>query len=349
MRDAHRGPGSDLVGARALREWITGVPDRYARVFLVESGAQADRVAGAAGRDDVILLPEGSRPCAGPARVVPYTGALQDIGDELFFGERGVELQDYVAAAFLQFTGPTALSLFDAVSWQALLDDAELARRTGVFPSALIDPRVLLADRGALTEPGELATPSAIRVRADGAVSVGVQGDPLGTVDELPAVLAVPRPRAVALGGSVPGEAFVADRTLREGTTRYLCATDLVKMLRLANGDARISGFGWALVDDGLADADPWAADPFLIETADGFVLADTRTLRRQLLSPVAAQVVAVTQTSTTPEVAAERVARQLGGSVADARALCLEAVTILNIRFGTRAGLARPANGIRR
>lgn len=349
MADSRRGAGADLVGARALREWITGMPDRYARVFLVESSALADRVAEAAGRDDVLLLPEGSASCAGPARIVRYAGALQDIGDELFFGERCVELQDYVAAAFLQFTGPTALSLFDAVSWQALFDDAELARRTGVFPSALIDPRVLLADRGALSEPGELATPSAIRVRADGTVSIGVQGDPLGTIDELPAVLAVPRPRAAALGASVPREMSVGESSLREGTTRYLCATDLMKMLRLSNGDARISGFGWALVDDGLADAEPAAADPFLIETTDGVVLADTRTLRRQLLSPTAAQVVAVTQTSATPEIAAERVARQLGTSVPDARALCLEAVAALNIRFGTGAELSRPANGSRR
>ncbi|WP_226531474.1 daptide biosynthesis RiPP recognition protein [Microbacterium paraoxydans] len=349
MRQDESGAGSDLVGARALREWITGVPERYARVFLVESGALADRVARAAGRDDVILLPEESGPCAGPAHVARYAGALHDIGDELFFGERCVELQDYVAAAFLQFTGPTALGLFEGASWQALLDDAELARRTGVFPSALIDPRVLLADRGALSEPGELATPSAVRVRADGTVSIGVQGDTLGIVDELPAILSALHPRAVALDESVRRDLLVADRSIREGVLRYLGATDLMKMLRLANGDTRISGFGWALVDDGFADAAPSAADPFLIETTDGFVLADTRTLRRQLLSPATAQVVAVTQTSSTPEVAAERAARQLGASVVDARALCLEAVTALRIRFGIRDDVARPANGIRR
>ncbi len=44
--------------------------------------------------------------------------------------------RDYVAAAFVQIIGPTAVRFFDETSWRAFLDDAELARRTGVFPSA---------------------------------------------------------------------------------------------------------------------------------------------------------------------------------------------------------------------
>lgn len=349
MRDGDGVVEPGLVGARALREWITGERDEYARVFLVESGAMAHRVAEVAGRDDVVLLPEEGGLYAGAAGVVPYGGALRDIEDELFFGERGVELQDYVAAAFVQIIGPTAVSLFDASSGEAFLDDAELARRTGVFPSALIDPRVLLADRSALSRPAELAAPNAIRVSPDGAVSIGVQGDTVGTIDELPALLTEPRPRAAALGATAPRDAFISDLTRREWIARYLQATDLMKMLRLANGAAKISGFGWVLVDDDLADAEPLTADPFLLETTDGFVLADIRTLRRQLLSPVAAQVVAVTQTSRTPEVAAERVARQLGVSASEARTLCLEAVSALDIHFGRRAEVSCRANGVER
>lgn len=341
--------GQEVVGSRALREWITGEREQYARVFLVESGAEADVLDDIAGQDDVVLLPDASRPHGGSARAVHYSGALREVGDELFIGDRGVELQDYVAAGFVQIVGPTAVSLVDHSSWQAFLDDADLARETGVFPSALIDPRVLLADRSALARPDALETPSALRVSPDGRVSVGVSGGIIGSVDELPTLLTIPLPRVEVLGGAVPPEVLATDLSSREWIGRYLDATDLMKMLRLANGAATVSGFGWSLVDDDLADAEPLAEDPFLLETAAGFVLADTRTLRRQLLSPSTARVVAVTQTSSTPEMAAGRVARQLGVRAADASILCLEAVTALNIRFGRRIDASCGTKGMER
>ena len=37
---------TDLRGARALREWVTGEPREFARVFLVESGASAETLRG---------------------------------------------------------------------------------------------------------------------------------------------------------------------------------------------------------------------------------------------------------------------------------------------------------------
>lgn len=335
----------ELLGVRALREWITGQRDEYSRVLLVEPGASAEGVDGVAGPDDVVLLPEGSGPYAGPARTAHYSGALSAIGDELFFGERGVELQDYVAAAFVQIVGPTAVCLVDASGWEAFIDDAELARRTGIFPSPLIDPRVLLADRSALMDPGGLATPSAIRVSPVGDVGIGVRGGVIGDVSDLQTLLAVPVPRTATWGRRVPAEALAADLARREWIGRYLHATDLMKMLRLANGAARISGFGWSGIDDDLADAEPRTADPFLLDTPEGFVLADTVTLRRQLLSPATATVVAATQTSSTPEVAVERVARQLGRSGAEAALLCREAVVALNIHLG-RSDVSSRATG---
>lgn len=337
MREDAERTALELVGPRALREWLTGTREAYPRVFLVDNGATAEGVEEVAGAEDVILLPEEGGPFAGRARVVRYRGALSEIGDELFIGERGVELQDYVAAAFVHIVGPTAVCILDASSWRAFLDDAELARRTGVFPSALIDPRVLLADRAALARPGELEKPTAIRVSAEGRVSVGVQGEVLGGVDELQALLALPLPRAVAWGDRAPREVLTDDGRNRERIERYLNATDLMKMLRLANGVAKISGFGWSLLDDGLADAEPLAADPFLLETAEGLVFADTRTLRRQLLSPSTAAVVAATQTSSTLEIAVERVARQLRVRTPVANVLCLEAVAALGAHFGRR------------
>ncbi|WP_091226534.1 daptide biosynthesis RiPP recognition protein [Microbacterium sp. 3J1] len=341
--------GSDLVGPRALREWITGERKDYRRVFLVESGAAADGVAAVAGEDDVVFLPSGSELAEGRATVVRYDGALSDIGDELFLGERGVELQDYVAAAFIQIVGPTAVALFDASSWRAFFDDAELARRTGVFPSALLDPHVLLADRSALASPEGLRTPSALRVTAGGRVSVGLRGGVLGSVDDLQTLLAVPVPLAAALEGLAPAGTVVDDLRDRGWIGRYLTAIDLMRMLRLVNGDARISGFGWSLVDDGRADAEPLSADPLLLETEDGVVLADTTSLRRQLLSPVTARVVAITQTSSAPDVAAERVARELDVSTSAAAVLCREAIAALDVHFGRRADASSPITGVGR
>lgn len=349
MQDDARVDAAELRGAQALREWITGERAENSRVFLIDSGAPVDGVAEVAGDDDVVLLPSESGPYEGPASAIHYSGVLCDVGDELFFGERGVELQDYVAAAFVQIVGPTAVCLVDASSWRAFLDDAELARHTGVFPSALIDPRVLLAGRSALANPGELETPSALRVSADGRVSAGVRGEDIGSVDEIHAVLTTPVPPIAALGGIASRETLAAELRSREWIGRYLNATDLLKMLRLANGAAAISGFGWFLLDDGLADDEPLAADPFLLETADGFVLADVKTLRRQLLSPSTATVVAATQTSHTSEVAAERVARHLGMPAPEAMNLCLEAVSALNIHFGRRSEAPCLAKGIQR
>lgn len=345
-RDERSAGAEEVLGARALREWVTGEQDEYARVFLVEDGAPLDGVDEVAGDDDAILLPVASGPYEGPASAVRYSGSLRAIGDEIYLGERGVELQDYIAAGFVQILGPTVVSLVDGSGWRAFLDDAELARRTGVFPSALIDPRVLLADRSALARPHEVDTANAIGVDADGMIRVGMHGDRLGSISELPALLAEPRPRSARLAGIASRDALAAGLRGRGWIERYLSATDLLKMLRVGNGVVKISGFGWSLIDDELADAEPLNDDPFLLESAEGLMLADTTTLRRHLLSPVAAGVVAATQTSSTLDVATERVARQLGVSVTEASLLCREAVIELGIHVGGRAEVACSSEG---
>lgn len=324
-----------LLGPQALRAWVTGGHAARGRVFLREAETGAEAVAAAADPEDVILEPAGSVPRHGAARAVGYGGRLADLGDELFLGERGVELQDYIAASFVQIVGPTVMRFFDEASWRAFLDDADLARGTGVFAAAMLDPRVLLADRSALARPQEVQTPRALRIDADGRVHLGLQGEAVGHVDDLPAALGRARPRASALGG-VPGSAdLVAELDTRPWLRRYLDAADLRKMLRLPNGAARIAGFGWTLLDDELADAEPPTDDPFLLDTAEGFLLADVRTLRRHLLSPLTAAVVDAIQTSRTRGRAAARVARACGVPDAHARRLCLDAFTALGVHLG--------------
>lgn len=324
-----------LLGPHALRAWVTGGQGARGRVFLRETEVGAASVAAAADPEDVILEPAGSVPRPGAARVVGYEGRLADLGDELFLGERGVELQDYIAASFVQIVGPTAVRFFDEGSWRAFLDDADLARATGVFAAAMLDPRVLLADRAALARPHREETPCAVRVDAGGGVHLGLQGEAIGHVDDLPAVLGRTVPLMSALG-SVPGAAdLVAELDARPWLSRYLDAADLRKMLRLPNGTARIAGFGWALLDDDLADAEPLPDDPFLLDTAEGFLLADVRTLRRHLLSPLTAAVVDAVQTSGTRALAAARVARACGVPDAHGRRLCLDALAALRVHLG--------------
>lgn len=326
-----------LLGVRALREWITGEHEQFSRVFFIASRAAVGSVHEVAGSDDVMLLPAESPPLETAADVVRYSGALIEPGDELFLEERGIELQDYIASAFVQIVGPTAVRFFDPSSWHAFLDDAELARRSGIFASSLIDPRIVLADRAALMEPNEFATPRALHIGADGSVRIGLQGAVIGAIDDLHEILARPVPRSAALESVAASERLAADLTARGSIGRYLRAADLMKMLRLDNGTARIAGFGWSPADDGLADAGPGPADPFLLATDEGFVLADTTTLRRQLLSPLTAGVVAATQTSSALELASDRVARRFAVTVDHARSLCLEAITVLGAHLGAR------------
>lgn len=330
--------GDEIIGARALREWITGERHHYSRVFFVDRDAPAHQVLAAAERRDAVFLPDGSEPCDTHAEVIRYGGGWDDIGDELFLGPHGVERQDYIAAAFVQIVGPIAVGFSDETSWRAFLDDAELARRTGVFPAALLDARVLLADRVALASPVALMRPSAVRVRSDGRVSAGMQGEVVGAVTELPSLLAAALPGAALVGGVMPRDRVLDDLRTRGWVGRYLTALELMRTLSLASTDAAIAGFGWTPFDDGLCDAEPRTADPLLLETGNGFLLADLTTRRRQLLSPDTARVVAVTQTSSDTESAAARVARQLEVPKSQALSLCLEAIDALGVHCGRRA-----------
>lgn len=334
---------TELRDARALREWITGEQKQFSRVFSVETDAQIDGLPALLGADDVLFLPAAGEPYRGPAHVVRYSGALSEIGDELFIGDRSVELQDYIAAEFIQMVGPTAVCIGDAPGWHAFVDDAEVARRTGVFPTTLLDPRVLLVNRGALTDPLGVARPTAFRIGAHGRVSLGVLGADIGRVGAAETTFTAPRLRNLELGSTVRQAMSVGGYTSRPWIGRYLNATDLMKMLRLANGAARISGFGWTALEDGGADAEPRNDDPFLIEMREGVVLADTVSLRRRLLSPVTAVVVAATQTSSTLEVAGERVARRCGLDVSHATRLCRDAVSALGIHSGARSVTSSP------
>nr|RZI35521.1 hypothetical protein BJQ95_02097 [Cryobacterium sp. SO1] len=264
-----------------------------------------------------------------------YTGQMLDAGDELFLNDRGVEVQDYLSAGFIEIVGPTAVRFFDDAGWRAFLDDADLARMTGVFPSSLIDPRVVLADRDMFAADRLTSLPHAFRLEADGTIGLGMQGIPLGNAGNWDAAVGNLVSKADALGGAVPPEVVHADLGTHPWLPRYLNATELIKMLQLDNGTAKIDGFGWSNFEDERADAAPLAADPFMLEASSGLVLADVTTRRRQLLTPLTAEIVSAIQSSSSMELARDRVSARRDIDEDAAARLCIDAIELLNVNLG--------------
>ncbi|MGM1018378.1 MAG: daptide biosynthesis RiPP recognition protein [Actinomycetota bacterium] len=326
-------------GATVLQEWITGNTDTCDRVFFVEHGVALAELGRVATARDAMLVPIDSGDAQWPAIAIAYSGALRESGDDLFVGDLHVELQDYVAASFVEILAPTIVRFRDVHGWRAFIEDADLARSTGVFPPAVIDPRLQIADRQALVAPFLVEPPTSLHLHADGRMTFGAQGIDLGEVRGLSAALATPRPRIAALGAVAPMEVLVSDVGARPWLERYLRAGDLMRTLGLRSGQDLIGGFGRALVQDDAQEAEPRGTDPFLVVSPQEVILADLTTLRRQRLTPESAAVVEVVQTSRTVERAARRVARHLGLSRPDALSLCRQAIDELGVRCGRSVG----------
>lgn len=325
------------VDARIVVEWITGRPSSFRRAVFGEPGAPIERLAAGLGADDVVIAP-GSAPVDTTARVVRYDGEFAEVGDVLHVAGHAVELQHYASAAYVELLGPTAMRFLDGEGWRAFLDDAGLARDSGVFAGPLTDARLRLADAGVLAAPFEVTPPVAVHVHGDGRVTCGAQGVPLGTIDTPAADLWAARPRWTALAGLAASDDLARDVASRPWLGRHLRAAELWAVLGLRSGDGLIDGFGWSA--DALPDGDagPRPDDPFLVRTADGILLADLRTRRRQRLSETAAIIVAAMQSSADPSRAAERIARARGVAVDDAHRLCAEASERLGVRTGEPA-----------
>lgn len=324
-----------FIEMRTIREWISGERTDFARIFFVAAEANPAGLERVLSRDDAVLLPVNCNWSPDHGRVVKYTGQMLEAGDELFINDRGVELQDYLSAGFVEIVGPTAVRFFDEAGWRAFLDDADLARRTGVFPSSLIDPRVVLADRDMFTDGGSTSLPQAFRLEADGTIGLGMQGITLGNADNWDAALSSHVSKTDVLGAAVPPADVNADLGTHPWLPRYLNAAELIKMLQLDNGTAKVDGFGWSNFEDKRADAEPSAADPFMLETSSGLILADITSRRRQLLTPLTAQVVSVIQSSISLELARDRVSARRDIDETAAARLCSDAIELLNVNLG--------------
>jgi hypothetical protein len=328
--------------AHVVLDWITGDRGQVARTVFCADARVARAAAALLADTDALLVPESGAPPETRALVIPYAGALSEVGDALHVGGRSIELQHYLAAAYVELVLPTVVRFLDADGWSAFLDDADLARRTGVFSTAVVDPRLRLGDRAALHAPFEAERPRTLHLHDDGRVTAGPQGGILGDIDDLVRILHTPVPRMTAFSGILPLAALHADMAQRPWLARYLRAAELVGLLGARGGGRRrIDGFGWSAIRDDRADAHPASDDPFLVDTDEGILLADPRTRRRQLLSTQAAAVVAAVQTSASLELAVERAGTALAITAVNARALCMEAGTRLGVHGGVPATTA--------
>lgn len=334
-------PEEDARTYRAVQQCLMGSTGEFARAFFVESGIDDAFLDGVVTVDDVVLVTSEYRAGVGGAFRVEYEGAAREPGDEFHIAGHRIEVQDYVSAAFSEPMGPTVVALADTAGWKAFVEDADLARRTGVLPAPLIDPRMQLADRAALSEPWRSDPPRCVWIRGDGVVSAGARGRALGPIADVKRIVDTPCAGSAAIDGAIDGQALHAALDVRPWIGRYLRVADLVRALRLDLGVDAVSGFGWAVVDDGAADAEPVADDPILLRTAGELQLADLSTRRRQRLAEATAAVVEIVQTSGDAERADERIAARLGIGRHRARQLSIQAIAELGVRRGrlVRAG----------
>lgn len=320
---------------KIVQEWITGERSVARRIFFAESSSSAAALAERMTDEDALLAPADHGIDDAPGVVVSYEGRLDVAGGEFVVSEQPIEVLEYVAAAFVDVVVPTAVRLDDLVGWRAFIDDADLARSTGVIPVALTHPGLVLADRAAFEAPDARGPLASVYAHADGRVTMGPQGAELGMVDQLDSILASSPSRLLALAGAIPVETLFDGIRERPWIERYLYATDVARVLRLEPGRDLIGGFGCSLVDDQRADADPMPDDPFLVVTGERLVLAHAKTLRRYRLDVFTARLVEIVQTSTELSLAASRVAADASIPVPRAAELCREATAELGVRLG--------------
>jgi hypothetical protein len=334
MSQTHSEPQIEPHIARAVHEWISGRREHHARFFFSSTGDAARAVSPRVGARDVLLTPELADREAGRGLVIGYRGCFAQLGDELTVSGQTIELQDYVAAAFVDVLGPTVVRFVDSGGWRAFLDDAEIARESGILPPQLRDPRMQLADRAALLDPFGIGPADSFAIGDDGRVTFGAQGAELGSVDDA-AAFEVEVPRLAAFAGVVPLAELTESLTQRMWLPRLLALAELRRALPAELSSAPASGFGRMLVDDGGADAVPQTLDPFLLSGGSAPVLADPVTRRQFRLSDETARVIEIVQTSSSAERAAQRIAAECGIAVSVAERLRMQAIEALSVHHG--------------
>ncbi|MFJ9839109.1 daptide biosynthesis RiPP recognition protein [Kitasatospora sp. NPDC101155] len=344
--------GARMVAA-GLAQWASGRrTDLSGRVFFLESAEHLAAVLRFATADDLVIAPEdGLESDSGSAAVARYSGRFVEPGDEMLVeGRYAVELQDYLAAAFLPVVGFTVVRLDGEAGWRTYLEDAELARDTGAFVEQLVHPAVLLADKGAL---GRDATDGRslprIHVTESGEVRTAPGGTRLGTVDDSfdELILAASR---LSADGEDDLRAVVAPEDLRATLAerpwlpRYVHALEALRVVRQEGADWRVSGFGGRLVDGLPAEYREPDEAPLLLWNDTDHLLHHPRSGRRFRLGADAARLAELLLVTGSAEAAAALGAELLGLAEPVARQAAAEVEARLE-----RAGLWVPAVGAAR
>lgn len=262
-------------------------------VFFLEAAEQLSPVLDLAHPGDVVIAPRagaatGERPAPAAVTVIRYDGRWCEPGDRMQLGGgETLELQDYLTMPSLSTLGATVVRQWSSRGVDAFLEDADVARRAGVFVDQLVSGDVVLDSRASLAG-GEAAAAALLRVHVTetGECRDGPDGLLLGHVDEARSCL-----ETKAADGGGAGRAFdrICDRDelnqalgRRPWLGRYLVVLDIIRR----SPGASVSGFGGHLVSvldeyDELP-AITSATAPFLMTgVGEGFVLVDPVGHRR--------------------------------------------------------------------
>ncbi|MFD9892455.1 daptide biosynthesis RiPP recognition protein [Amycolatopsis sp. NPDC059027] len=319
--------------SEALIRWISGhQPAAEHRVWFLESAAHAGTILDDfAEPGDVVFAPSGADP-----RAIGYDGSLAEPGDEIVIGDEiFVHTQDYLSIAYQAVAGPTVVRVTGPHDFEVFLEDAELARREGVFAEQLVHPSVVLADQCALGLPRASPTLDRVHVTETGEFRAGPSGPVIGSIDAPPRTwdsLDTQGKKALAavLDATLTDEAHAA----RPWLARYLTTLDALRSLR--RGDTRsyrVSGFGGRLVDGLPLDLPEDATAPLLLWAEDRTLLYQPGDSRWFEVGKDAARLVELLSVSNGDVAAAARRAVEHLGLTAD---VATEALTGLTTRLTT-------------
>ncbi|MEW1660645.1 daptide biosynthesis RiPP recognition protein [Streptomyces sp. NPDC093707] len=304
-----------------LAQWVNGRREELTgRVFFLESSGHLPAVLRLASADDVVFVPEGSQEIDGPAMTARYSGQFVGPGDEMLIeGRYAVELQDYLAVAFLPVLGLTVVRLENEADWESFLADADLARGGGVFVEQLMHPAVLLADTGVtgFSHAASTVLPRA-HVTVEGEIRTSATGTTVGTVDStleeiLQAAGRLPAAAETDLCGVVAPEKVRGAVCQRPWLPRYLNALTALRSVRRHGANWWVSGFGKRLVPGVPSEAQELTTAPLLLWNDEDFLLLDLATNRRFGLGADAARLAELLITADSMGQAVTRAVELLG------------------------------------
>ncbi|WP_409496661.1 daptide biosynthesis RiPP recognition protein [Amycolatopsis sp. cmx-11-12] len=238
---------ADVLQLRVGTPFMT---DDFGRVVFLESANHLDYALRLSSGQGSVFSPA---PAGGVRNVVVYEGGVSTPGDELLIGDGLlVSSQDYLSTPFVVATGATIVLVTGAEDYDAYLQDADLARRTGVFVDQLLQPGVFLADQCALGSTHPCAGAARLYVATSGDVYTAPGGQRLGTVesdvDHLIEAAVAPTSGDLCLNGVVAAESVDRARAERPWLSRYLRALDVLGGLGTTGRTGyRVSGFGGRL------------------------------------------------------------------------------------------------------